>query len=168
MPYPLSKLAYGLRCRLHEIATPVERYKLQIAAGNPSICLPKQVICDDSKHTPNLLIYNGTTEMRLNYVHGSCQVTFDENGLCMYRSAYLKGLSFRDFKSEVFGHALFERAWIKYKEGEFKAYFSELKQFLNNNLVKGRKEDRTTISFSNRTGVSDYHWELETWHVPLM
>uniref|UniRef100_A0A7E4V692 F-box domain-containing protein n=1 Tax=Panagrellus redivivus TaxID=6233 RepID=A0A7E4V692_PANRE len=62
MPYPIANLAYGLRCRLHDLAEHLERYNLQIAAGAPSICPPIQVV--QRKHTINFVRENGTLMLK--------------------------------------------------------------------------------------------------------
>uniref|UniRef100_A0A7E4W1Y6 FHA domain-containing protein n=1 Tax=Panagrellus redivivus TaxID=6233 RepID=A0A7E4W1Y6_PANRE len=63
MPYPIAKLAYGLRCRLSELTTPLERYNLQMAAGDVSICPPKLQIVYQSHQNIKFYCEDGTVSM---------------------------------------------------------------------------------------------------------
>uniref|UniRef100_A0A7E4ZQM5 FBA_2 domain-containing protein n=1 Tax=Panagrellus redivivus TaxID=6233 RepID=A0A7E4ZQM5_PANRE len=129
MPYPLSKLPYGLRCRLTELTTPVERYNLQIAAGNLSICPLKLQHIQKSCYNPTFSSENGMIVL----LDDTTTITFVEDTLIMCENTIsMTGLSLEDLTSKVFGHILFRNAVLMLNDCEFsKTFFFTLRSIFS-------------------------------------
>uniref|UniRef100_A0A7E4UYD9 FBA_2 domain-containing protein n=1 Tax=Panagrellus redivivus TaxID=6233 RepID=A0A7E4UYD9_PANRE len=103
MPYPVGKLPYGLCCRLAELATPAERYQLQIAAGNISICPPKLQLIQKTNKPIEVYSKNGVIYVKIY----DGEVTRDEDSLVLGDSIVtLRMLNLHDLTSEIFGHLI--------------------------------------------------------------
>uniref|UniRef100_A0A7E4UV53 FBD domain-containing protein n=1 Tax=Panagrellus redivivus TaxID=6233 RepID=A0A7E4UV53_PANRE len=109
MPCPIAKLAYGLRHRLSELATPIERYDLQIAAGAVSICPPKRQTIRE--FSPMFACENGSISV---YGHAmgqpkTTQIVLYKNTLfkCRLRAVF-KNFDLPDLASESFTHFILQ------------------------------------------------------------
>uniref|UniRef100_A0A7E4VDC3 F-box/FBD/LRR-repeat protein n=1 Tax=Panagrellus redivivus TaxID=6233 RepID=A0A7E4VDC3_PANRE len=108
MPYPIAKLAYGLRCRLAELAIPFERYNLQIAAGDVSICPSKRQLLRKRQHySLDFVCENGNVSVSKRAIPNNTPFVYTEN--CFFECTdgiALYNFDLPDLTSETMGHFL--------------------------------------------------------------
>uniref|UniRef100_A0A7E4VVI0 DUF38 domain-containing protein n=1 Tax=Panagrellus redivivus TaxID=6233 RepID=A0A7E4VVI0_PANRE len=142
MGYCIAHLPYGLRRRLSEVATPLERYNLQVAAGSKDICPPFLQMLQTKKLSLEFRVLKGVLTVSELLEDDSVEpfvVAPDDLVLCEMDVCF-RNMNVDDLEAPIFQHFMLKPAAIQFVECDDTAAFYQKVSAMTNAAA-----DRITI-----------------------
>uniref|UniRef100_A0A7E4ZS96 Thioredoxin-like_fold domain-containing protein n=1 Tax=Panagrellus redivivus TaxID=6233 RepID=A0A7E4ZS96_PANRE len=152
MVYPITCLPYGLRRRMSELATPIERYDLQVAAGQMNICPPRLQTIRTMDTAIQFKMENSiltVSEIMNDYQAKPFPVNEDDLIFCK-KSVGFVNMRSEDLENPIFNNFKFDITVISFSDCDASAnFYREVAAFTKTKPVHLCIFTNSTISFKD-------------------